>query len=231
MKRKIGLIVLIMMISITMVACTKEEEKNTPVVGGWEIVQASQVNTMDENTIKYFETAKKEYKELELELINVLGEQVVAGKNYMYLAKGYKKGKEADATYKIVVVYKDLEGNVSLTSVKDFDFSAYTNTDVVDKSKDVTGGWEVEIPGKPIMLEEKLQAMFDATTEKAEGITYYPIAVLGKQLVSGTNYAVLSYGRPDEGREGIYVLTLYEDLQGNQEMVSASYVDLGEYNK
>ena len=69
------------------------------------------------------------------------------------------------------------------------------------------------------------------------GATYKPIALLGTQLVSGTNYALLAFGTPstkelvNNTNTGVYILTLYEDLHGTCEIVSSSYIDLSKYNK
>ena len=86
-------------------------------------------------------------------------------------------------------------------------------------------------------LDEKTQKIFEKASEKLTGETYYPITVLGKQIVSGINYAVIAYGTPstkelvNDSNTGVYILTLYEYLNGTCEIVSSSYVDLSEYNK
>lgn len=43
-------------------------------------------------------------------------------------------------------------------------------------------------------LDENTQPVFEKATETLNGITYYPLTVLGKQVVAGTNYAVIAYG-------------------------------------
>ena len=64
-------------------------------------------------------------------------------------------------------------------------------------------------------------------------MSFKPLVLMGTQVVAGTNYAVLCYGSatvPD-AKEGIYLLTLYEDLEGNGELISTAYIDLANFNK
>ena len=82
------------------------------------------------------------------------------------------------------------------------------------------------------MLDQSIQSAFDKATETLIEISLNPIAVLGKQIVSGTNYAILCYGRITESSlYSIYLITLYEDLNGKAEIVSQAYVNLSDYNK
>ncbi len=238
MKRKIGILVLIGVLCVALVGCKKKEEKkiiepvDEPVVGGWETVLTNSSQLLEEKEQNAFDAAVKDYTELELKAVALLGQQVVAGTNYMFLAKGYEQGNEENASYKIVVVYNDLNNNASLTRVSDFVVSKYASKDISNTSENLSGGWNVSIPGKPIMLEEDIQNIFDKAVENVQGITYYPIATVAKQVVAGTNYAVLCFGRPDDSKpEGIYLLTIYKDLQGNQELTSQAYVSLADYNQ
>ena len=56
--------------------------------------------------------------------------------------------------------------------------------------------------------------------EKLLGVSYTPIYVLSSQVVSGTNYCVLSKAEVvAPGAEGYYTLaTVYQDLSGNVEI-------------
>ena len=64
-------------------------------------------------------------------------------------------------------------------------------------------------------------------------MSYKPLVLVGKQIVSGTNYAVICYGAPTvpDAKEGIYLLTIYEDLDGNGKFLSSAYIDLADFNK
>ena len=226
---------LAIMICVTLVGCGKEKEKeeNTnKMVGGWEILLTDK-EVISEEELTTFNKAKEKYGDLKLEPVVLLGEQLVAGKNYMYLAKGYKEDK-SDVEYKVVIVYKDLQNNTSITSVKDFDVSKYAGVEMPKKYAEAVGSWEVNGTGKALMLEdEKVQNAFDNATSKLDSMIFNPICVLAKQLVSGTNYAVLTYGKGtnEDTTTSIYVATLYEDLQGNSEITYLAYINLADFNK
>lgn len=233
-KYLIGLLAIIL--CLTVVGCGKEKEeekeKDEIVVGGWEVVLTDKEVSMSEEELEIFNKAKENYAELKLEPVVLLGSQLVAGTNYMYLAKGYKDD-ESNKEYKIVVVYNDLQGNASVTSVNDFDLTKYAGQELPKKYAKGVGTWEVRGTGKPGMLEdEELQNSFEAASEKIETLIFNPICTLGKQLVAGTNYAVLTYARGIEDQDtSIYVATLYVDLQGNAEITYLAYLNLADYNK
>lgn len=79
------------------------------------------------------------------------------------------------------------------------------------------GGWEAN-NGK-LSLEENAEAKaaFEKATEGLTGYEYEPIALLGTQVVSGTNYSILARGKvviPD-AEPSYEIITIYEDLEGN----------------
>ena len=226
MKKIFG-ILLVLTLVVCVTACGKKDDKKESKE--FKATFPSEAVEKEEAIIKIFEDAKKEYDGLDLQLVATLGEQVVAGKNYMFLAKGAVVGSK-DYSYKIVVVYHDLEGNSSITKVEDFDYTKYVNKNIDYTAEErVVGGWEVAAPGKPIMLEEKVQTIFDKATETLTGMQYKPIVVLGTQEGDVTSYAVLCYGQPTvpDSQEYIYVLT----LKDTNEISGMAYVDLAEYNK
>ena len=238
MKKKCLIIVLVV-VCLFMIGCKKKEESSTKksetnITGGWETILAGERNDMSEEVVKAFNEAKANYTSLNLDLVALLGSQVVSGTNYMYLAKGYQAGESDKATYKIVVVYRNLEGKSTITKVSDFDYTKYTNINKEGTSEQLSGGWSARSTGKPYDIpDEKIQSIFNKATSTLTGMSFKPIAVLGKQLVSGTNYAILCFGAatvPD-AIENVYLLTVYEDLEGTCEVVSHAYIDLALFNK
>ena len=53
-----------------------------------------------------------------------LGSQVVAGTNHAVLCQGTVVVPDAVPSWKIVYLYQDLQGNVSVLDIEDFDFGA-----------------------------------------------------------------------------------------------------------
>ena len=212
----------------------KDIENDDSVVGGWETVLTDNQVGLDEEELKLFSDAKEEYVGMDFEPVALLGTQVVAGTNYMFLAKGTPVVPNPETSYKVVIIYKDLQGNVSITKVSDFDYTKYTHKNTEDPNEQLVGGWNVEAPGKLYVLDnEKAEAAWEKATETLTGMSYNPIAILGTQVVAGTNYAVLCYakGSYEGSKESIYMITLYDGVDGTKEIVSSAYIDLADFNK
>ena len=236
MNKKVLFSVLVLMICVALVGCGKKKEDNKKQgkkTGGWDIVLTDKQAEIPQEAKDAFNRALEQYDGMDFELVALLGKQVVAGTNYMFLCKGKPVVPDAKETYKIVVIYNNLENKANVSSVTDFDYTKYVNEDISYKNENVVGGWYVEIPSKGVVLDDKVQTIYDNALEKLVGATYTPIAVVGKQVVSGTNYALLAYGKMATADEnsGIYLLTLYEDLNGTDEVVSVAYIDLGNLTK
>ena len=221
---KKGLLIIVILMCLIMTGCTNKKE-NT-LTGGWETVLSNRVNDLSEEDIYNFNNAIKDYSKEKLEVVALLGKQVVAGTNYMFLAK-------TDTKYKIVIVYTDLEGISKVSKVSDFDYSKYVNKDLNGNNEMLSGGWYTESSNIDYKLEdEKIENIFESATKELTGVEYKPLLVVGKQIVSGTNYAILCYGKPivPNATTDIYLMTIYNDLNGNSEITGISYINLAEYN-
>ena len=231
--KKIFLGLFALTLSLFMVGCANEENNGTKLSGGWELDITNTNASIPDDAQEAFNNALINYTGMSFEPVALLGKQVVAGTNYMFLCKATPVVPNAETTYKVVVVYNNLENKATISKVSDFNFTKYVNEDIMPDNSQLSGGWYTEMPEEEIDLEEKVQTAFDNATNKLVGATYKPIAVVGHQVVSGTNYAVLCYGSLATANEnsGIYLLTLYEDLNNTQEIVAVSYIDLAEFNK
>ncbi len=89
------------------------------------------------------------------------------------------------------------------------------------------GGWTV--PEKAEVTEDA-QAAFDKALEGLTGVGYTPVALVGTQLVSGTNYCILCEARvvyPDA--VPYYALVyVYADLNGGAELLDIVILDIGD---
>ncbi|MBP3856005.1 MAG: hypothetical protein IK990_10400 [Ruminiclostridium sp.] len=100
------------------------------------------------------------------------------------------------------------------------DYTAYTDTDMMDGGSFNDGGWEINGSYIAMSKNPEAKAAFKKATEKLMGVDYQPIAVLGTQVVAGTNYAILVRSTvvyPGAQAE-IKVMYIYEDLQGYAEV-------------
>ena len=89
----------------------------------------------------------------------------------------------------------------------------------------ISGGWT--IPGS-ISLTEEASAAFNNATERLTGIEYEPLALLGTQIVAGTNYSILckSKGVYPSGETTYAILYIYQDLQGNVDILRVQELEL-----
>lgn len=84
------------------------------------------------------------------------------------------------------------------------------------------GGWEVNADSNiSLSANPEAKAAFEKAAKSVEGYSCKAIALLGTQVVAGTNYAVLCRMDgldTDGGATEIRIMYIYEDLQGNCEI-------------
>ena len=83
------------------------------------------------------------------------------------------------------------------------------------------GGWNGNIEDLDINKNAEAKAALEKATSLLTGMNFEGIYLLGKQIVSGTNYCILCKGTatvPD-AVPGYYLVYVYADLQGNAEVL------------
>ena len=244
MIRKISVLLLTLLMVTMITACGSSNESTQndesaetggpePVSGGWELYD-NEANTLPEDVQTAFDKAAESFKESELKPVAYVASQVVAGKNYMILCEADTTTEDAATSYKMVIVYADLEGNAEITQVKDFDLTAYTEGDSTEISTEqLAGGWETAEERSSVMIPKEAKKAFRKAAENQDGNELEPMALLGTQVVAGTNYAFLCFStlQTEETIKGIQVVTVYEDLDGNAEISNICTVDPADYNE
>ena len=200
----------------------EKTESAEPVTGGWELTK-NEAAPLPEDVQAAFDKATEKYTGSKLTPVAYVGEQIVAGTNYMILCES-----EPTTSYQMVVVYADLDGNAEVTEVKDFDLAAYTQGDDGEADpKQLAGGWSVpdDAAGSPIPEEAK--AAFDKAAESLTGSRVEPLALLGTQVVAGTNYAFICKGNGSDlaSDPRIQIIVVYEDLDGKATITSTRTLD------
>lgn len=104
-----------------------------------------------------------------------------------------------------------------VTLVLAFGFPTYAS--------DMVGGWSVT---NDITIPENAQAAFDYATKGVEDVSYDAVALLGTQVVSGTNYCFLCRVTDSVTNEadGYCLIYIYEDLQGNSVIAGTQDFDM-----
>ena len=230
MKKKIFISLLLVISLFIITGCGKKEEKkkeNKLVAGGWDIILTDKQAYIPEDAKNAFDNAfnKDSY---DLTLVALLAKQPVSGTNYMFLCKD-----NSTNNYKIVIVYNNIENVSQITKMSYFDYTKYAHNNINYNPDKTVGHWDVIIPEEETELSEEVRDIYNTGIAKVPNIDYKPIALMGKQTTSGTNYAVLAYGQlqnTDTPEKGIFLLTVYKDLNGTIDIPSLSYIDLKEFN-
>ena len=117
MKKLIALILLVLMIASAAAA-------EGPLSGGWT---PSADPAVTEELKALFEKGTETLTGVSYTPVAYLGSQVVAGTNHAFLCQAvtaYPGALEAAPAYAMVYLYEDLEGNVTILSIADFDIGS-----------------------------------------------------------------------------------------------------------
>ena len=243
MKRLLVLLMMVMML-FSVVACQKKEEtvveepetvetetEKEPevVVGGWSVSE-SYNEYLSEEEKQNFESALEGLVGVSYKPVKVIATQLVSGTNYAYLAQGTTVTATPATDYYVIVVYKNLEGKCELTSINKIDLANIETTE--QQPENLMGSWKVEDTGKAMMLaDENAQASFDKALEGLTGVQYNPIALLGSQVVNGTNYKALCLGKTvtAEAVVGLYVVEWNAATDGSASLLDIKNLNLEYY--
>ena len=228
MFRKLTAVLLALLMITMITACGtssksgENDEPDTPdssetVSGGWELFD-NKANTLPDDVQKAFDKATKTF----------------TGSELKPLCEAATTTEKPDVSYQMVVIYADLEGNAEITQVKEFDLTQYTDGDGTEISTEkLSGGWETAEDRSSVMIPQKEKDIFDKAVEELDGNELEPMALLGTQLVAGTNYAFFCFStlQTEETIKGAQVVTVYEDLNGKAEVTNICTVDPADYNE
>lgn len=111
------------------------------------------------------------------------------------------------------------EATDNAQSALDSSHSGYEATELV-------GGWSVT--SSPEITQEA-QGAFDKAMEGLLGVDYTPVALLGTQVVAGTNYCILCQATvvSPEAQPYYTLVYIYEALDGSAEVLTVTDLELG----
>lgn len=192
-------------------AAEEEVAEEAPILGGWTKAESPVV---PEDVKEAFEAATGELVGAEYEPVAFLECQVVAGMNYLLLAKETIVVPDAVPTYSIVKIYKDAAGEASLAEVLNSEAEALA---AAPGEEGLAGGW---FAPESVEVTDEAKAALEKAAGDLLGAEYEPVALLATQVVAGTNYEILCEITPVvPDAEGKYaVVRVYEDLDGNAEI-------------
>ena len=190
------------------------------ILGGWQLNDDETVGWATEEATAAFEKATTELTGADYQIVAQLGQQVVAGMNYMFLCKETMVTANPVTKLSIVTVYADLEGNAKVANVEDLDLGMFYGAEDSEVSEALLGGWSIPDGFQAVNLPVPASTAYDQALANESG--YYPMALLGSQLVNGTNYAVLCF----DGSAPC-IAYIYAPLEGDAELVNVYHLDLG----
>lgn len=154
---------------------TQAEEE--PTVGGWAAPESPAIT---EEIQALCDKALEGLTGASYTPAALLATQVVAGTNYRILFRSTPAILNGTETYAIGTLYQDLDGDVELTDLQ--------ISDIATDFDELEGGW---MPADSPALSEEISEIFSKAMEGLTGVDYTPLALLGTQVVAGTNYAII----------------------------------------
>ncbi|MBO4365062.1 MAG: PASTA domain-containing protein, partial [Eggerthellaceae bacterium] len=180
-----------------------------PVVGDWEPNTAAAASTLSSDEQQVFDAAMA--NDGTYSPVATLATQVVDGQNYAFLCQG-------GGGWAIVVANSDTDGNVSLVSTT----ALAAGSVATAASGDGDGAWQAN-PACASSLPSDAQAAFDDAMSNYSGASVQPVALIGTQVVSGTNYQDICVG------DAIYAAIINQDASGASQVSSMDALDWGTY--
>ena len=208
---------------------TEATEGGQMILGGWT-VQTEATKALTEEQAALFAKGMEGLVGVGYEPVAELATQLVSGRNHAFLCTGETVTENPETNWYVVVIYEDLDGNAKVSNIAQIDI---TNMQVTDEevNPELVGGWEIVEPSNAALLPEEAGTAFAKAAEGWVGVSLSPIATLGTQLVSGTNYLVLCSGTTATANPttSLYVATVYADLQGGAKLENVQQLYLPSY--
>ncbi len=90
------------------------------------------------------------------------------------------------------------------------------------------GGWT---PADDFAVTPEAKEIFDKGLEGLLGMNYTPLALMGTQVVAGTNYCFLARGVEvyPNAQPAYYLIYLYKDLEGNVKILNIAALDYASF--
>ncbi|MBR6165004.1 MAG: hypothetical protein IKQ45_03635 [Clostridia bacterium] len=227
MKRKtVILLLLTAILTIGMIVPAAAETD-----GGWKINK--KVGTyLTKAETKVFEKAVEKLGGVAYTPVFTLAKQVVAGTNYAFFCKAVTATAKASTSWKVVIVYQDLQGNAEVLAVNSFNYKNIKTRKNPYTAASVAGAWEYskKTPSSK-GLPSTAKKVFKKATKEYTGVGLTALALLGTQQVAGVNYKYLCSGVLSDaaGTVCLYEVTVYQDLKGDCVITDCNVINLKKY--
>lgn len=201
--------------------------------GGWQLQEAPSADPLPAEVRETFTKAMEGYVGMDFEPVAYLGSQVVAGTNYQILCLGTTVTAVPVTAYKVVTIYKDLEGNATVSNVADFDIGAVEEMkDAQAQTEQLAGGWTAPEVHEEAVLPEDAKEAFEKATSSLKGATYIPETLLGTKVIAGAEYAFLCHTEGVNGEPVHHaVIFVAANADGSYEVLNITPINPADYNR
>ncbi len=190
----------------------------TAVAGGWSVNESMNISLESDPDAKAaFEKATEKLMGVNYTAIGILGTQVVAGMNYAILCRSTVVSPDAQPEMKIMYIYADLQGNAEVTGFQTI------------IGEQLMGGFTANAGKLALSKNPDVKKVYKKAMEGLAGADYIPAALLGSQVVAGTNYMILCRsqvvypGAPYQWS----LVKVNKDLEGKASLVDIETLELG----
>lgn len=195
--------------------------------GGWTVSKAN-YSFLTSGQKKIFNKAVKGLTGVTYKPVALLAKQVVAGTNYVFLCQGTTVTAKPVKGWYVLTANKNLKKKVSLLSVKKIKLTSI-KTGKNPRTETLDGGLQIaSVKNRSSALTKSVRKVFLKATKTYTGYELRPIALLGKQVVAGTNYRILCYGK-NHASADLFVLKIYKNLKGKCTITSCKPLKLEKY--
>ena len=239
--KKILILIMTFALALTFTACGSSDEDEAEgsgegteiMTGAWTVNDKGYVTILPDDVALAFEKAAANMDGGELVPLNLMSEQVVAGKNYQILCAFTPATEDPITTLKVAVLYVDTEGNGEFTNIADFDLDDYVGDIAGDDNEpeedvdQMVGGWHPPEYIEPAEMPDDVTKAFNSAFEGYTGSDVDPLAFVGSQVVSGSNYAILCKFTTvtEDPISSIGIVTIYVDTEGNASILHIEDID------
>ena len=202
------------------------------IVGGWEIAGVGS-DALPEDAAAAFRTVTETLLGATYRPIAYLGSQVVAGTNYAILCTRTLVTAEPTTDLAVLTVYVDLNGGAELLNIADFTLDDYVSKEDAGTPAQLMGGWQAPEEAEELTsMPQDAATAYSAAFDGFVGNSLTPVAYLGKQIVSGTNFAFLCHSTlvTEEPVVSMQVVVINQDLEGNATLTNIVTVDPADFN-
>lgn len=225
-KKRILTAILSLCMLVSVITAGSVSVSAANIEGGWEFSDNAAVNvTAEEKAV--FNKAVEGLDGVGYEAVDVIAAQVVSGMNYAYLCKAAPIVAAPAPYWAVATVNKDVDGNVKLLGIKEIDPAGVKTQENPDEV--APGSWTASYTegDKAASVPDSVKAAL----ENIDGIALSAEAVLGTQVVAGTNYRILAYGtlQTVSAPMYLYVAEVYQSLEGSASLSNLSVFNLSAY--